>query len=285
MAGEQSDVIFVGNPGVGKSTLLNSVSGVQFNSGFNWGDGLNIRINFKTSPAFPGVRFGDTPGLADIEMAERAAEAITAALKDGARQGRRTMIFFIVTVQAGRVKPDDLFTIKQVMGSIIFPNGERPSKNDYGVIINKCTFLNRPDFSTTGRQRFQNIFGTTSGTVPYTTNHLYFVPHVSSMVDARNSTHEFTGLREWVMQYSGMNISTVETIDVSRLEEQLRAAADLHRKEMEKLEAEIRRQQEEEKIRLQNEMERERIALQQQIASAQAAQRRYSSDSDGCVVM
>merc|ERR1712142_676970 len=150
MAKELSDLIFCGNPGVGKSTLLTSVSEIQFHSGFNWGEGLTNRLDFKESPALPGIRFGDTPGLADISMAERAAEAITEALKDGARQGRRTLIFFIVTVEAGRVKPDDLFTIKQVMGSITFPNGRRPSRNDYGVIINKCTFLERSDFSTTG---------------------------------------------------------------------------------------------------------------------------------------
>ena len=92
-----ADVIFCGNPGVGKSTLLTSVSGVKFQSGFSWGEGLTNKLDFKDSPSIPGLRFGDTPGLADIAMAERAAKAITDALKDSARQGRRSFIFFIVT--------------------------------------------------------------------------------------------------------------------------------------------------------------------------------------------
>ena len=57
---------------------------------------------------------GDTPGLADLTMAKQAAEAITSALQDGAREKRNVKIFFVVTETNGRVRPEDLFTIKQV---------------------------------------------------------------------------------------------------------------------------------------------------------------------------
>ena len=37
------DVIFCGNPGVGKSTLLSCISEITFMSGFSWGDGLTLK--------------------------------------------------------------------------------------------------------------------------------------------------------------------------------------------------------------------------------------------------
>ena len=239
-----TDIIFCGNPGVGKSTLLTSISDVQFQSGFNWAQGLTNQLNFKENPNIPGYRFGDTPGLADVAIAERAAEAITEALREAARQGRRVLIFFIVTVESGRVKPDDLFTIKQVMGSITFPNGQRPSRNDYGVIINKCTFMDRPDFGTNGRKMFDITFGTQSTAVPYTTEYIHFVPHIAAMVDVTNCRHQFNGLKEWVMQYPGINISSVSTIDVSGLAEHMRQAEEQHKREMEQLQEKLRKEAE-----------------------------------------
>ena len=269
METEYVDLIFCGNPGVGKSTLLTSVSEIQFKSGFNWGEGLTNRLDLKESPALPGIRFGDTPGLADIAMAERAAEAITTALKDGANQGRRTLIFFIVTVEAGRVKPDDLFTIKQVMGSITFPDGTRPSKNDYGVIINKCTFLNRPDFETKGRMRFVSTFGVRTSAVPFTTGHLYFIPHVEELVDREDRRHTFHGLNEWIASFPGIFIGNANKIDVSGLEEKLTAAKKAHRAEMEALENKLKNDNQLVLQTLQDEIERTKRDLEEKLRRAQ----------------
>lgn len=55
----------------------------------------------------------DTPGLADIKLRKQAAKAITEALKrDGNYQ-----IFFVITLEAGRIRPEDMATIKLVLES------------------------------------------------------------------------------------------------------------------------------------------------------------------------
>jgi len=274
-----ADLIFCGNPGVGKSTLLTSVSNIQFESGFSWGEGLTSKLDFKESPDLPGVRFCDTPGLADIEMSKRAAEAITGALTYCANHKRRALIFFIVTVESGRVKPDDLFTIKQVMGSITFPNGEKPSKNDYGVIINKCTFLKRPDFQTSGRRKIESAFCIKSDTVPFTTSHIYFIPYAEDMVDQSNCKRSFDGLKEWIIEFPGIMIDSVTKIDVSSLEEKLKRAKELHNKEMQELEKRLLSQNKEVIDKLEKQMEETKRDMQKKIDEAQ------SRRGGGCCIL
>jgi GTP-binding protein EngB required for normal cell division len=117
--------LMIGNPGVGKSTILNGFAGkFLFKSGTSFGKGLTYQLD----EARVGNRiFMDTPGLADIEMRKKAAEQITLALK----KGGEFKIFFVVTLEAGRVKPADVTTIKLVLDAIPINNGE------YSIIVNK----------------------------------------------------------------------------------------------------------------------------------------------------
>lgn len=68
---EKTDIIFCGNPGVGKSSIATSISGVQFESGISFGSGLTMKLKWNESPTLPGIRFADTPGLADMELKEQ----------------------------------------------------------------------------------------------------------------------------------------------------------------------------------------------------------------------
>merc|ERR1719277_2369803 len=70
----------------------------------------------------------DTPGLADLKLRSQASEAIATAL----RSGGWYRLFFVVTLEAGRFKPDDLTTIRLVL---------QASKDikDYGLILNKVS--------------------------------------------------------------------------------------------------------------------------------------------------
>ena len=52
------DIIMCGNPGVGKSTLLSSISKEQFRSGISFGSGLTAKLEWKESRYFEGTRFG-----------------------------------------------------------------------------------------------------------------------------------------------------------------------------------------------------------------------------------
>jgi hypothetical protein len=69
----------------------------------------------------------DTPGLADIEIKKEASEAITGALKEGGVY----KIFFVITLEAGRVRPEDKVTMDTVLKSAPITH--------YGVIINKVS--------------------------------------------------------------------------------------------------------------------------------------------------
>lgn len=70
----------------------------------------------------------DTPGLADIKLRKQAAKAITEALKrDGNYQ-----IFFVLTLEAGRIRPEDMTTIKLALESA-------SDIKRYSIIINKLS--------------------------------------------------------------------------------------------------------------------------------------------------
>ena len=118
--------VIIGNPGVGKSTLANCMANTDlFKSGLNFGKGMTNKLDEKKHN---GITYLDTPGLADNSMHKAAAEAITEGLKkDGEYQ-----IFFVVTLEAGRLRPTDLAIINLVLASA-------KSITSYNVIINKLS--------------------------------------------------------------------------------------------------------------------------------------------------
>merc|ERR1712060_4757 len=123
--GKGTRYIFVGNPGVGKSTLLNIITDFdKFNSGNSYGKGLT---KFMQEYEHNGVMFYDSPGLADAEMRQQAGEEITKILKKGGDY----KVFFVVTLEAGRVKPADRATMETILDCAPI--------TDYGIILNKLT--------------------------------------------------------------------------------------------------------------------------------------------------
>eukprot|EP01059_Diplonema_ambulator_P024260 TRINITY_DN4014_c0_g2_i2.p1 TRINITY_DN4014_c0_g2~~TRINITY_DN4014_c0_g2_i2.p1 ORF type:complete len:372 (+),score=117.24 TRINITY_DN4014_c0_g2_i2:67-1116(+) len=120
--------IAFGNPGVGKSTLLNAFFGgtAAFTSGVSFGGGLTRGMQWRTTKQ--GIALCDTPGLADAAMYKECAAEISKAL----RQEEPFSFFFVVRLEAGRVVNEDATTMKAVLEAL----GQEVA---YGVVFNKVS--------------------------------------------------------------------------------------------------------------------------------------------------
>jgi predicted GTPase len=119
-------IVFCGNPGVGKSSLCNSIfQQAIFQSGVSWGSGMT---ESKQEQVYQSKLYIDTPGLSDTQLRERAAKEIEEALK----HNNNYKIVFVATIESGRIRPDDLTTINVVCDAI-------KTEFEYGLIFNKVS--------------------------------------------------------------------------------------------------------------------------------------------------
>lgn len=128
---DETTLLFIGNPGVGKSTLINSIMRkVQFRAGVSLGAGLTKNfdiVNFK-APDGQEFRIADTVGLSDVELRKEAA----ASIKEGLSSGGRFRIFFVCVLMNGRIQCQDKTTMKLVLESC--PDIKA---NKYGIVLNQ----------------------------------------------------------------------------------------------------------------------------------------------------
>jgi GTP-binding protein EngB required for normal cell division len=160
------NIIFVGNPGSGKSTLLNGLLGrVEFLSGVSK-DGLGITYNLQIVKD-SGKTYIDTPGLYCIENKKHAGKQIKKALES---EGE-FRIYFVITLESGRVRTTDLSTIETVLEAI---------KTDisYNIIINKCS---KPVINN--KDNYVNILKKVTSEFPKKPSNFYFFENLKDIED------------------------------------------------------------------------------------------------------
>lgn len=119
-------IVFCGNPGVGKSTLCNSIFQEPiFPSGFSVFGGMT---EHQQEHIHQHKLYVDTPGLDNPESSEKAAKEIEKALK----HNNNYKIVFVTTMESGRIRPADLATINVVSDAI-------KTQFEYGLVFNKVS--------------------------------------------------------------------------------------------------------------------------------------------------
>lgn len=198
----QEYTIVCGNPGVGKSTLLNVLIGEAiFDSGVSFGTGLTKRLKFY--PNKSGKIFVDTPGLVDGDDA--AAKEICKAFQ---KHGKYQLIF-VVTEEEGRVRPADALTMKLVLDAF------QEEKNvPYGIIVNKITqkMLKKLEEDLKSREVFLSCLNIGDDR---TTEYIHQFPRVSCLADADNAICSITpDLKQFLDTLPSVEIKPGEVSDV-----------------------------------------------------------------------
>ncbi|KAI0563704.1 HSR1-like GTP-binding protein [Gracilaria domingensis] len=123
-------IVLVGNPGVGKSTILNTLVGkAEFESGLSLGGGRTMKMKSYRQGEY---EFVDTPGLEDVQHRETAANEISLALRGPAE----VILIFIVMLDAGRTRVTDLCCMDVVLSAL--EECGLDVANKHSIIINKC---------------------------------------------------------------------------------------------------------------------------------------------------
>lgn len=124
---ETVHVVVSGNPGVGKSTILNSILGRNhFTAGVSY-DGAGV-TNRVTKVRHHGIFLVDTPGVSEIDKSSDNMKTLIDAISAQVN----TKVLFIMTVDAGRVKPADVLLFQLILDHV-----GRNNIRNVALIINK----------------------------------------------------------------------------------------------------------------------------------------------------
>jgi len=223
--------IFCGNPGGGKSTLLNSFFGRKvFESGVSIGKRLTTVLQTEKDSA--GNNWADTPGLNDPKIRDKAAAEISKGLKLGGLY----RLVFVVLIDAGRVRPEDKVTMSLIL------DAAKIQTNNYGIIVNKVPKKTKTRIESSKTEGAELLTMLTEGMPP--TQYIYLNPSNEDLVDEQNVVvapdPELLGFLSKIPTV-GIDPSKVEDIKADKYEgmlksmrEQLQAMADDNKRLLQK---------------------------------------------------
>ncbi|KAK1942653.1 hypothetical protein P3T76_006152 [Phytophthora citrophthora] len=219
-----TNYLLLGNPGTGKSTLINCLIGKPvFKAGIFYGGGLT---SFFQKHEHDGKVYMDTLGLADRKLMRQAAEAITEAL----RQSGTYKIFFMVRLENGRVVADDLSTIETVISCINLD--EVP----FTIIINNVKKRQFRAMMDKGDEFKKVVTLVNAG--KYTTPQIVFIPTIPELDEEDNA---ITALPDHVAHFilreaksvviKAESVRKVETAEFEKVVKELRDKLELQQRD------------------------------------------------------
>ena len=167
--------IYIGNPGTGKTTLLNNQLGeISLASGVvGAGGGMTRGLQCVEKKERKTI-LCDTPGLNDPWIRHEAAGNITQGLK----KGGCFKVFFVVKLESGRVRPEDTTTMKLVLESAPI------KENEYSIIINKVGKKEQKKI----KENWAHLMDTLLLGMPIKTNSTHVIPSLDELADEDNAT-------------------------------------------------------------------------------------------------
>lgn len=204
-------IALIGNPGTGKSTILNGLVGKpEFSSGLSYASGRTDRLQkYKDQD---GKLYFDTPGLNDIDKRKEAGREIDQLL----RQDMSLKIVFVTFALNGRIQPEDATTINVVLDAITSVD----TNDRFGVIINQAPaeWINGLKSSPLRERRVRS-----SLTGKRFTSHWCYVAHDDALQSQENGmlmTDELSNFFNKVPETRPVG-ATVKEIDTVTFEEKL----------------------------------------------------------------
>lgn len=129
MSNPKKCVVVLGNMGVGKSTLCNSlVRRIIFPAGFCWISSLTTELKWHDHN---GIMYGDTPGFPNVTDVNVACREI--GLTRALRTGESYAFVFVCVLQAGRPSSSDLKMMRAVLDAV------NDTGLPYSVVFNKVS--------------------------------------------------------------------------------------------------------------------------------------------------
>ena len=179
--------IFIGNPGNGKSTLLNILCNTpHFKGGYSVGTGLTTKGSEVT---IGGITYMDIPGLYDIDPSKHANAS--AEISKALKRGGDYKVIFVVGDQNGRVVTEDVATM-----NIVLAAAPEITMNNFGLIVNMACkkTMALPQMGKDSQGSFTASLFCERPDV--STAHILFLPVIADMEGASSEAMNLASVRD-----------------------------------------------------------------------------------------